>query len=140
MTGRYKVTGQFYTLQFLSVLLLHRKTGKAKKARNIREKITVREPILIILFEIGCRTTFPRRRHARMDFPQLIYDFTCVTINADGLGLNRLGAYSLAAIEASVDGLRVFRGHCPERIFDDDGSVTTNAKLQIQDMLTFVRH
>ena len=56
MTGRYKVTGQFYTLQFLTVLLLHRKTGKAKKARNIREKITVREPILILLFEIGCRT------------------------------------------------------------------------------------
>ena len=56
MTGRYKVTGQLYTLQFLTVLLLHRKTGKSKKARNIREKITVREPILIILFEIGCRT------------------------------------------------------------------------------------
>ena len=31
MTGRYKVTGQFYTLQFLTVLLLHRKTGKSNK-------------------------------------------------------------------------------------------------------------
>ena len=64
MTGRYKVTGQFYTLQFLTVLLLRRKTGKSKKARNIREKQTVREPILIILFEIGCRTTFPKKQGA----------------------------------------------------------------------------
>ena len=56
MTGRYKVTGQFYTLQFLTVLLLRRKTGKSKKARNIREKQTVREPILIFLFKIGSRT------------------------------------------------------------------------------------
>ena len=56
MTGRYKVTGQFYTLQFLTVSLLCRKTGKSKKARNIREKQTVREPILMILFKIGFRT------------------------------------------------------------------------------------
>jgi len=53
------VTGQFYTLQFLTVLLLRRKTGKLKKARNISEKQTVREPILIILFEIGYRTNHP---------------------------------------------------------------------------------
>ena len=31
MTGRYKVTGPFFLLQFLAVSLLCRKTGKSKK-------------------------------------------------------------------------------------------------------------
>ena len=56
MTGRYKVTGHIFSSSVFTVLLLRRKTGKSKKARNINEKYTVREPILIILFEIGCRT------------------------------------------------------------------------------------
>ena len=39
-----------------------------------------------------------QRRHARMAFPQLIYDFTCVTINADGAIFNHFRANSLTVV------------------------------------------
>lgn len=34
MTGRYNVTGHIFSSSVFTVLLLHRKTGKSKKARN----------------------------------------------------------------------------------------------------------
>ena len=36
-----------------------RKNEQTEKARNIRKNQIVRQPILIILFEIGCRTNLP---------------------------------------------------------------------------------
>ena len=37
MTGQYNVTGHIFSSSVFTVLLLRRKTGKSKKARNINE-------------------------------------------------------------------------------------------------------
>ena len=58
-----------------------------------------------------------------------------IAIDTNALRPDLIGRIRFAEIQTGVNSFRVFCGHIPERIFDDDRRIEPDAKLKEQDVL-----
>ena len=59
-----------------------------------------------------------------------------VAVDQDGALLQPTHGSCLSQIDAGVGGLRILRGHLPERILDDDRGVVAYAQLPKEELLS----
>ena len=61
---------------------------------------------------------------------QVLQNLSNICIDADRLPLDPLRANCLSLIDTDVGGVRVFGGHLPEGVLNDDGGVVTYAQFK----------